>query len=123
MGNLVRWVMLSALAFFAGYRGTDWVFRAKLVPLPFEPVGIVVGAALVFLTWGTMGLIQTFSGRKERGDSMKKLLGAVLAFLLVAAPLAPVFAETDSEKLDRILTELQEIKSELQIVKIRATQK
>ncbi|MBI2094855.1 MAG: hypothetical protein HYT89_01660 [Candidatus Omnitrophica bacterium] len=54
------------MAFLAGYRGTDWVFRIKLVPLPFEPVGIAVGAALALSVWGTVGLIRNFSGRKER---------------------------------------------------------
>ncbi|MBI2094854.1 MAG: hypothetical protein HYT89_01655 [Candidatus Omnitrophica bacterium] len=53
---------------------------------------------------------------------MKKFFTVFLVVLFVAAPLATVFAESDSEKLDRILKELQEIKAELQIVKIRATQ-
>lgn len=66
---------------------------------------------------------------------MKKIFGIVLALCLTAALAAPLLADNeetvptpprpagDSEKLDLILNKLDEIRAELQIVKIRATQK
>ena len=121
------------LAFIAGYRGTDWVFRVKGVALPFEPTGVAVGAALAFWALGIVGLIKRFVHRKGKGDLMKKLFSIALIFLGVMASGALFAADdgdgnapvlrSDSEKLDLILNKLEEIKMELQIVKIRATQK
>jgi len=55
--------VLPAAAGYGGYQLTDYYFRMKLIPLPFETFGLTVGAGCFF--W-TLALLTGFIGKKRK---------------------------------------------------------
>ncbi len=126
--KLLLFAVFPALAFKVSYAGTDWFFRARNIPYPFEGFGAAVGLGLFFWALGLVLLWKRSS--KKRSDPMKKILSAVVFFAVITF-FSPRTVLADSETMARlarieqkqseILQKLDELMAELQIVKVRAT--
>lgn len=124
------WI-LGAGSFIFGYALVDFIFARWKLPYPSRLFGVAAG--LGFVCW-TIGVIRMNKNRdiRRRQDSVKKLL---VLFLMIAVwgACAPACAQPEgalAAKLDqvlqnqeRILKELEGIQSELEIVKVRASQR
>ncbi len=123
-------------AFLAGYFLTDLVFRVKKIPYPFELFGLAVGLGLASWTFSIIHFIGlSFSNKYERGrSSMKRWVIFILLMVAFIFSYKALFADGAemsggvSGKLDqviqtqdKILAKLDEIKAELEVVKVRAS--
>jgi hypothetical protein len=125
------------LTFAAAYRLTDVFFRLKKIPLPFEIFGAAVGAGLACWSVAVLHLIFSRSSTPGRLPMRKSILlalagmtlfsAAVFADETVPAPVPPQDASV-TERLDRIsksqeeiLNKLAEIKEQLNVIQVRAT--
>ena len=111
--------LLFVLTFIVGYLGTKIFFITQLIPLPFEYFGILVGLGLASFVRAIGGLF------------MKKKLSILILLLMSSVSFCPILLADDASinaRLDRvisgqeeILKKLEEVKEEVQIVKVRAT--
>jgi predicted acyltransferase len=60
--SLVVYLAFPCIAFLAAYIVTDWIFRNRLIPYPFEACGVLAGFGAFFVVlgigWFVMGLIK-----------------------------------------------------------------
>lgn len=125
------YIFSMGAAFAAGYRLTDIWFRAHLIPYPFEGYGVAVG--LAFLFWA-LALLQIAELLIRRcGMKRISLISAVL-FCILALGACGVFADEAEQSQansrlqqvvdtqQQILKQLEDIKSELQVLKVRVSQ-
>jgi len=130
---LIFFLVLPALSFWGAFSLTDFLFREKGVPYPFEYFGAAIGLGCALWTAALFLFLKSilkFSNNDKEGVMKKLIFTGLFVCAMVFASQTAAFADEAalSSKLDQvlknqeqILNELQTIKSELAIVKVRAT--
>ncbi len=117
---------LFVLGLAGGFLQTGKFFEAQKIPYPFEAFGAAVGLGLGCF----MVALSHFFGSEKTKKKVFFVLAAFIFFTITFTPL--LFAQDAGtyhklnevlENQKKILSDLDEIKKELTIVKVRATNK